>query len=216
VSVAKGHLADAVLEALGQEAIMAEHFPMLIHGGIPDVGLTVHSHFLTLLVTVGQSLGFSAIADCPIRWAAGVDKPCDVRADSIWFDPKSLGAVVAVEFERFERGDEPKLREKVENLAIASLGMPSLALAILVYWVRSGSSPRSMHDVVAAYREGFTRQGRRIPSAQTPLMIVKCVMREGAPGEDLVFGEFLRDLRNEALAMGGANRGDSCLPRPRR
>jgi hypothetical protein len=205
VNVAKGQLTDVLLEALGQEANMAQHFPMLIRGGIPDVGLTVHSHFLTLLVTVGQSLGFSAIADCPVRWAANVNKPCDVRADSIWFDPKSLEPVVALEFERFERGDETKLRGKVENLAIASFASPTLALAVLVYWVRSGSTPRSMHDVVAAYPEGFTRQGQPVPPAQTPLMIVKCVMRESAESENLVFGEFLRDRRNEALVTRGGN-----------
>jgi hypothetical protein len=35
-------------------------------------------------------------------------------------------------------------------------------------------------------------------------MLVKCVMREVAGTDRLVFGEFLRDERNERLALGRA------------
>ena len=196
-------LADRVFEGLTSRSVMEEHFPMLLNGGIPDIGLTVHSHFLTFLVAVGQSMGFAAVAECPIWWApeSGLG---DVRADSVWFDKPELNARLAFEFERFERGDESKLRGKVENLAVASNATAGLSLCVLVYWVRSGSAPRSMDAIVASYRDGFRRKGRNVGPARTPLMLVKCVMRRSAESDRLVFGEFLRDERNERLALGRA------------
>jgi hypothetical protein len=185
---------------------MPKHFPMLVGSGVADVSLTVHSHFLTYLATVGQSMGFPAIAECPVVWdGTRLAKLGDVRADSIWFSSESMDPKVAMEFERFEKGDEAKLRGKVENLAIAGLAAPSLELAVLIYWVRSGSNPRSMDSVVANYRDGFRRRGVNVPASSVPLMIVKCVLRPGDDGR-LVFGEFLRDMRNEELAAGGGSR----------
>lgn len=199
----RASLADQVFAALTNRNLMEQHFPMLLTTGIPDVGVTVHSHFLTFLVGVGQSLDYSAVAECPIWWArdSGLG---DVRADAVWFDKDDGDASLAFEFERFERGDESKLRGKVENLAIASTSTASLKLCVLAYWVRSGSAPRSMDAIVATYRDGFRRKGKEVPPAPTPLMIVKCVMRLAADSERLVFGEFLRDERNERLALGRA------------
>jgi hypothetical protein len=196
-------LADHVFAGLINRDLMRGHFPMLLATGIPDVGLTVHSHFLTFLVGVGQSLDYSAVAECPIWWARD-NNLGDVRADSVWFEKAAGNASLAFEFERFERGDEGKLRGKVENLAIASTSTASLKLCVLAYWVRSGSAPRSMDAIVATYRDGFRRKGVDVPPARTPLMIVKCVMRPAADSERLVFGEFLRDERNERLALGRA------------
>lgn len=193
-------LAAQLIETLVKGEVMAEHFPMLLRGGIADTGVTVHSHFLTFLATVGQSLGFAAIAECPIIWADR-SKVGDVVADSIWFDKETLTARVAIEFERFEHRDEPKLRQKVENLRIASLACKDLELSLLIYWVRTGSAPRSMESVVDVYRTGFRRRGSDIPPAVSPLMIIKCVMRPEKGGHSLLFGEFLRDERNERLAI---------------
>lgn len=200
---ARQSLADEVFKALIDQSVMAEHFPMLLSEGIPDVGVTVHSHFLTMLACVGQSMRYAAVAECPIWWAreAGIG---DVRADSVWFDKTPLRPRLACEFERFERGDESKLRGKLENLSIASSSTQDLRLCVLVYWVRSGSAPRSMDAIVASYRDGFRRNGMTIGPARTPLMLVKCVMREVAETDRLVFGEFLRDERNERLALGRA------------
>src|SRR5580704_5572695 len=89
--------ASRLLAALSNTALMAQHLPMLLACGVPDVGVTIHSHFLTFLVTVGQSLEFAAVADCPVLWAPESARPGDVRADSIWFDPRSYEAVVAAE-----------------------------------------------------------------------------------------------------------------------
>ncbi len=196
------HLATRVMEALHDSMIMKRHFPMLVRGGISDLGLTVHSHFLTYFATVGQHLGFAAVAECPVPLTLEQADLGDFRADSLWFNHSDLRPVAALEFERFERGDEPKLRQKVENLAVASLATPSLELVALVYWVLSGSAPHSMESVVAPYRDGFRRCGRQVLGGKAPLMIVKCVMRR-TESDRMLFGEFLRDGRNERLALGG-------------
>lgn len=195
-------LAMWIINALQDSAIMERHFPMLVRGGVADVGATVHSHFLTYLATVGQHLEFSAVSECPVTWSPDHTSLGDVRADSVWFERETLVPAAAFEFERFERGDEPKLRQKVENLAVASLATPSLQIASLVYWVLSGSTPHSMESVVAPYRDGFRRRGQRVPGGRAPLMVIKCVLRR-AEGGGLLFGEFLRDERNERLALGG-------------
>ncbi|MGC9966663.1 MAG: hypothetical protein ABSE08_14765 [Syntrophobacteraceae bacterium] len=196
----KSPLAARIFEMLLQGDVMAKEFPMLLRCGIADTGVTVHSHFLTFLATVGQSLGYAAVAECPIIWADR-SKVGDVVADSIWFDKETLTPRVAIEFERFEHGDEPKLRQKVENLTIASLASTDLELSLFIYWVRTGSAPRSMESVVDVYRTGFRRRGCDVPPAVSPLMIVKCVMRPEKGGHNLLFGEFLRDERNERLAI---------------
>ena len=200
---ARHSLADEVFAALLDRSVMAEHFPILLSEGIPDVGLTIHSHFLTVLAGVGQSMHYAAVAECPIWWARR-DGVGEVRADSVWFDKAPPRPRLAFEFERFERGDENKLRGKLENLSIASNNTEELRLCVLVYWVRSGSAARSMDAIVASYRDGFRRNGKPVGPARTPLMLVKCVMREVVGTDRLVFGEFLRDERNERLALGRA------------
>lgn len=194
-------LADSSFDVLTNRALMMDYFPMLLSSGIPDIGLTVHSHFLTFLATAGQSQGYSAVSECPIWWPRDIGLG-DVRADSVWFKKESGEASIAFEFERFERGDEGKLRSKVENLAIASSVTPSLELCVLIYWVRSGSAPRGMDAVVGTYRDGIRRRGRYVAPPRTPLMIIKCVMRPVPDSGCLLFGEFLRDERNELLALG--------------
>ena len=197
----RGPLADTVFAELADRKLMEQHFPMLLTGGIPDLGLTIHSHFLTFLVGVGQVLDYATVAECPIWWGRDIGLG-EVRADSVWFEKKEATAALAFEFERFKHGDEGKLRTKVENLAIASASTPSLRLSVLLYWVRSGSAPQSMDGIIATYRGGFRRKGTDVAPARTPLMIVKCVMRPASVSGHFLFGEFLRDERNERLALG--------------
>ncbi len=193
------HLSDRIFIAISQTSVLNEHFPMLIKGGIPDTGLNIHSHFLTFFTSIGQYLGFSAVTECPVLWPNGEAKFGDIRADSIWFDPHSLNPKVVVEFERFERGDENKLRQKIENLALATQANPLTELALLVYWVRTGTAPRSMDKIVECYNSGFRRHGYKVRPSKKPLMIVKCVMRPNLDNANLLFSEFLRDKRNERL-----------------
>lgn len=195
-------LVDRIMELLSKGKVMEEHFPMLLRTGIPDVGLTVHSHFLTFFTTVGQRLGYAAVTECPISWSTEDSKLFDLRADSVWFDVDNLQPRVIIEFERFERGDEAKLRQKVENLAIAAQATPKLDLSILVYWARSGYTPHSMDSVVSVYSKGFRRKGHSIRPATKPLIIIKCVMRNKNKENRLFFGEFLRDELNERLVAG--------------
>ena len=146
-------LADTVFAALTDRAVMLEHFPMLLAEGIPDTGLAVHSHFLTLLVGVGQAMHYAAVAECPIWWAAD-DGIGDVRADSVWFEKAALRPRLAVEFERFERGDEGKLRGKVENLgdSVQHHAGPSTVRADLLGAKRFGCAKHGRHRCLLSRR----------------------------------------------------------------
>lgn len=181
-----------ILQELQSRHLMENHFPMLTRFGIPDVSVTIHSHFLTYLTTLGQSLGFAAVAECPIpvssdsQWAS----LGSVRPDSVWFTKEGIRPTVALEFERFETSDEGKLREKVENLAIAFYQSGELLQrTVLLYWVRSGSMPRSLEPVLRAYREGFSRWGYDVPAPACPLTVLKCVLRRIE--DRLVVSEFI-------------------------
>lgn len=197
------NISETVFSAISDKSHMAENFPMLLQSGIPDRGVTIHSHFLTYLSSCGQKAGYSAITECPVSINESFHGIGEIRADSVWFDKMDLSPRIAFEFERFEKGDEKKLKQKVENLAITAALSESLELAVLVYWVRSGSMPRSMDGVVAPYGSSFRRNGIVVPKAMTPLMVIKCVMKSSGNTQDLVFGEFLRDMRNERHLSGG-------------
>jgi len=191
------NISGTVLTAVTDKSHMAENFPMLLQSGIPDSGVTIHSHFLTYLSSCGQKGGYSAITECPVSINQSFQGIGEIRADSVWFDKSDLKPRVAFEFERFEKGDEKKLKQKVENLAITVALSETIELAVLVYWVRSGSMPRSMDGVVAPYGDSFRRNGIVVPKAMTPLMVIKCVMKSSGHKQNLVFGEFLRDMRND-------------------
>jgi hypothetical protein len=60
-----------------------------------------------------------------------------------------------------------------------------------------------MDGVVAPYGSSFRRNGIVVPKAVTPLMVIKCVMKISENAQNLVFGEFLRDMRNERHLSGG-------------
>ena len=197
------NISEKVFSAVTDKPHMAENFPMLLLSGIPDRGVTIHSHFLTYLSSCGQKAGYSAITECPVSITESFQGIGEIRADSVWFDKSDLTPRVAFEFERFEKGDEKKLKQKVENLAITAALSETIELAVLVYWVRSGSMPRSMDGVVAPYGASFRRNGIVVPRAMTPLMVIKCVMKGSGDTQDLVFGEFLRDMRNERHLSGG-------------
>jgi len=197
------HISEKVFSAVNDRTLMADSFPMLLQSGIPDIGVTIHSHFLTYLSSCGQKAGYAAVTECPVSIGKSFHGIGEIRADSVWFDKENFSPRIAFEFERFEKGDEKKLKQKVENLAITAALSESLDLAVLVYWVRSGSMPRNMDGVVAPYGSSFRRNGIVVPKAVTPLMVIKCVMKISENAQNLVFGEFLRDMRNERHLSGG-------------
>jgi hypothetical protein len=135
-------------------------------------------------------------------WDKNYSNSAEIRVDSTWFEKISLHPEVAIEFERFEKGDENKLKQKLESLKITSFMSPSLKLALLIYWVRVGSMPRNMDSVVVAYNTWFRRKGSSMGRGKAELMIVKCVLRESLDSKHLIFSEFLRDFRNECLVSG--------------
>lgn len=173
-------LISALAGEFSSRQVMSEWFPMLTRHGIPDADLTVHSHFISYLAALAQPLGYSGVVECPLpvssanRWSA----LGEVRPDVVWFDRADNVPVAAFEFERFEHGDEAKLRGKVENLDIAYLRSDGrLQLAVLVYWVRSGVAPQPLREVSQGYRAGFVRRGIRVPPAACPLYVFKCAWR---------------------------------------
>ncbi|HBY97758.1 MAG TPA: hypothetical protein DEP84_28090 [Chloroflexi bacterium] len=176
-----------------QRQIMDEHFPMLTRFGVADADVAIHSHMLSYLATVGQYFGFAAVVECPLPVLAGSRFAAlgDVRSDVIWFDKQLNVPLVAFEFERFQtRGDERKLRHKIENLAITSLRAGNtLQHCFLIYWLRSGTAPQSLKESRALYRVGFVRNGVRVPPPHCPLTIVKCVF--GWQGEKLLVHDLL-------------------------
>lgn len=173
-------LVAALISEFSSRQVMEEQFPMLTRHGIPDADLTVHSHFLSYLAALAQAFSFSGVVECPIpvpsdsRWA----RLGEVRPDVVWFDKADNAPVAAFEFERFERGDEAKLRAKIENLDIAYLRSEKrLQMTGLIYWVRSGVAAQTLREVTGGYRTGFVRNGIRVPAAACPLHVFKCVWR---------------------------------------
>ena len=174
------NLTTALTDEFASRQVMAAQFPMLARHGVPDTDLTIHSHFLSYLAVLAQSLGYSGVVECPLpvasgdRWAA----LGEVRPDVVWFDKMDSAPVAAFEFERFDRGTESKLRTKVENLNIAYLRSGErLQLADLIYWVHSGVAPRAVREVSVPYQTGFVRRGVQVPAARCPLRIFKCTWR---------------------------------------
>ena len=100
------NISETVFSAVTDKPHMAENFPMLLLSGIPDRGVTIHSHFLTYLSSCGQKAGYSAITECPVSITESFQGIGEIRADSVWFDKSDLTPRVAFEFERFEKGDE--------------------------------------------------------------------------------------------------------------
>jgi hypothetical protein len=179
------NLLAALTDEFTSRQVMVAQFPMLTRHGISDTDLTVHSHFLSYLAALAQPLGYSGVVECPLpvapndRWAA----LGEVRSDVVWFDKADNAPLAAFEFERFERGDEGKLRAKTENLNIAFLRSGQrLELAVLIYWVRSGVAPQAIREASQHYQVGFVRNGVRVPGAGCPLRIFKCAWRPAVGG----------------------------------
>jgi len=173
-------LAQLLTTEFTDRRVMAENFPMLTRAGIPDIDVTIHSHFISYLAVLGQAFGYSGVVECPLLSAtdARLAKLGDVRSDVVWFDKQSIAPVAAFEFERFDRGNEAALRWKVENLNIAYLQSDKrLQVAVLIYWVRSGQAPATLRETTQSYHTGFVRNGILIPVTGCPLYIFKCTWR---------------------------------------
>ena len=148
-----------VFTGLTDRKFMKQHFPMLLTSGFPDLGLTIHSHFLTFLVGVGQALDYAAVAECPIWWGRDIGLG-EVRADSVWFEKTGAVAALAFEFERSNAATRASFATK-SRTRIASASTPSLQLSVLIYWVRSGSAPQGMGEIIRDLSRRVPSQGDR-------------------------------------------------------
>ena len=152
------------------------HFPHLFQNGLPDSA--VHAAGVTYLAALGIEFGLPAIAEYPItthaaeRWR----RLGRVFPDSVWFHPATGDPWVLFEFERFETGDENKIRSKAENLALAwhqSGGM--VELCVFVYWLRSSRAPKSISGLRDVFGSGCRRGGDVLPAPGGQHAIVKAV-----------------------------------------
>jgi hypothetical protein len=93
-------------------------FPVLLHPGVKDEDVFIHSIGCSLWNTLGHELGYSGVVEAPAPSAAGAD----IRTDSAWFSKAPWLPRVLVEFERFESGDRgvAKLDTKLANLLEAA------------------------------------------------------------------------------------------------
>ncbi len=172
---------ENITEKINSEFITHEfgkkHFPHLFQRGIDDAA--VHAAGVSYISALGIKFEIPAIAEYPItihspkKWK----KVGRVYPDSIWFNPETGRPWIAFEFERFEKGDENKIREKVENLAISYYqSNETIDLAVFVYWLRSSRAPKSITALFDVFKSGCARKGVTIPPPACKLMIFKFIM----------------------------------------
>ncbi len=157
----------------------ASKFPNLFRTGVADAA--VHAAGVSYVLSLGLDYGLPAIAEYPItvhaepRWK----RLGRIFPDSVWFHPQTLLPWVCCEFERFERGDENKIREKVENLALSFYQAGGhVELCVFLYWLRSGLAPRTIDPLRAIFRSGFRRSGIKVDPPTCRLLVYKLVFCE--------------------------------------
>ncbi|MDD5367592.1 MAG: hypothetical protein PHQ40_00785 [Anaerolineaceae bacterium] len=196
---------DRLKAEFASRRVMGEFFPMLTQHGLEDTDVAIHSHMLSYLACVGQQLGFSGIAECPLPSSNDLRLAAlgEVRADVLWVDRQTNSPVVAFEFERFQtKNDEVQLRRKIENLAITSLrSSGSLQHCFLIYWLRSGTSPQNLRDQRSTYQHGFVRNGVQVPPPNCPLTIAKCVFSRRNQRGMIISDLFLLEDRQGAWSL---------------
>lgn len=174
---------DTVVSRLDAEFavpdIGGKYFPMLFLDGVPDGA--VHAAGVSWLLLLGLEFGLSAIAEYPITLHATDQwkKAGRIFPDSVWFHPQTQNPWIAIEFERFEKGDENKILEKAQNLALSChQSNGTIDLCVFVYWLRSGSAPKTVSPLARAFSEGFYRNGVRVSPPPCGFLIYKLVMGE--------------------------------------
>lgn len=158
-------------------------FPLLFQTGID--GSAVHSAGVSYLLALGIELGLAAIAEYPVIIHADEQwkKTSKVMPDSVWFHPQTLQPWIAFEFERFEKGDELKIQDKVRNLALSYyLSRTSIELCVLIYWLRSGIAPRAIDPLRKIFEQGFSANGLVVAAPKCPLALYKFVFCQVSSG----------------------------------
>jgi len=151
-------------------------FPLLFQTGIYDS--TVHSAGVSYLLALGIEIGLSAIAEYPVIVHADEQwkKTSKVMPDSVWFHPQTRQPWIAFEFERFEKGDELKIQDKVQNLALSYYqSCEKIELCVLIYWLRSGIAPRAIDPLRKIFEQGFSTKGLIVTAPKCALSLYKFV-----------------------------------------
>lgn len=158
-------------------------FPLLFQNGIDDSA--VHSAGVSYLLALGIEFGLSAIAEYPVIIHADEQwkKTSKVMPDSVWFHPRTKQPWIAFEFERFEKGDELKIQNKVQNLALSyHQSRETIELCVLIYWLRSGIAPRAIDPLQKIFKQGFSTKGLVVAAPQCSLSLYKFVFCQTSSG----------------------------------
>ena len=174
-----------------RDLIVARHdFPIWTEWGVDDESLAMHSIGLTYLVTVGQRLGYVAVADYPVAHH-------EIRADAVWWRRESREPVAYFEFERHKDGNE--LRAKVRNLMKAwHLADQKPELLVLVFWAKryfpvvASTISELWSDVDRGYADSDRRSFPPLPAGV--LRIFECLHTNR--GDKLVLKRFVEQVRS--------------------
>ena len=128
-------------------------FPILLHQGVKDEHVSVHSIGCSLWNTLGHEFDYMAIVEGPAPSAAGND----IRSDSVWFEKKSVVPKVLIEFERFDGSykGKRKLVEKLINLVdAAARWQSSTELLVLSFWSQDLVSLPDINELEQIFQNG--------------------------------------------------------------
>jgi len=155
----------------------AAKFPLLFGKGLDNSA--VHAAGVSYLLALGIEFRLSSIAEYPItihaddRWKSFGK----IMPDAVWFHPQTNQPWIAFEFERFEKGDELKIKDKAKNLALSYYqSNQSIEACVLIYWLRTGFAPNTIDPVTNIFSKGFSANQITIPPPQCRFLAYKFVL----------------------------------------
>ncbi len=178
-------LVTRICTSMEDKAFIQQHYPMLTEWGVRDTDVMVHSLGCSVWNTLGDTLDFMAVAECPAPTALGAD----IRTDSTWFCKQKQTPKVVIEFERFDgtANGQRKLEEKVSNLMEASARWQQQpSLLVLSAWSQGVVSAPDTDGLLKRFRQGFkSATGLMIePPRQASLLFSRFIF-ERIPGNAL-------------------------------
>ncbi len=172
---------DTIIQKIDSEfsdfRIGQDDFSILFQDGV--LNGAVHAAGVSYLLNLGIRLGLPAIAEYPITLHSPESWKMIGRIfpDCVWFHPQDKTPWIALEFERFEKGDENKINRKAQNLALSyHQSDRSIALCVFIYWLRSGLAPQTLAPLFQTFADGFYRNGVQAPPPGCKFLIYKIVM----------------------------------------
>ena len=157
----------------------AVKFPLLFGKGLDNSA--VHAAGVSYLLALGIEFGLSSIAGYPITVHADDHWKTlgKIMPDAVWFHPQTNQPWVAFEFERFETGDELKIKDKAKNLALSYYqSKQSIEACVLIYWLRSGFAPKAIDPITNIFIKGFLANQMTIPPPQCRFLAYKFVLSQ--------------------------------------